>query len=86
MPNCNSNLAGSYSKGRHKRYPYYHCVTKGCTFKPIKKEIAEELFVKYLKSFEVKEDVINEMFDKVKYYLDEKQDDNKNLIVNLKKD
>ncbi|MCL5772381.1 MAG: recombinase family protein, partial [Actinobacteria bacterium] len=35
-PYCNSNLKGSWSKGRSKKYPYYHCTKKGCEFKPIR--------------------------------------------------
>ena len=85
-PLCNKNLTASYSKGRIRKYPYYHCTTKGCNFKPIRKEIAEKLFIVYLKSFKVKEYIINEIFNKVKYYLDERQKDNKNIIANLKKE
>jgi hypothetical protein len=43
-PLCNRNLAGSWSKGRNKKYPYYHCVNKGCSYKPIRREIANNLF------------------------------------------
>jgi len=35
-----------------KFYPYYHCTKKGCGFKPIRKEIAEDIFTNYLKSIE----------------------------------
>jgi len=85
-PNCNKNLTGSYSKGRNKKYPYYHCVTKGCNFKPIRKETAEDLFIGYLKSFEVKDKIINKIFDNMKSHIDKKQEENKKIITNLKKD
>ena len=85
-PYCNRNLAGSYSKGRNKKYPYYHCVTKGCIFKPIRADYAEDLFIEYLKSFEMKKDIINKIFKDVKEDLDKKQLDNKNIISNLKKE
>ena len=43
-PVCNGKLTGSWSKGRSKRYPYYHCTKKGCKFKSLKKEKVELLF------------------------------------------
>ncbi len=85
-PNCNNNLTGSYSKGRNKKYPYYHCITKGCTFKSIRKELAEELFIGYLKSFELKEKVIDKIFKNMKLYIDKKQEENKNMISKLRKE
>ena len=85
-PYCGKNLAGSYSKGRHKKYPYYHCVTKGCTFKPIRQDLADYLFVEYLKFFEMKKDVIDKIFSDTKAYLEDKQGDNKNIIANIKRD
>jgi DNA invertase Pin-like site-specific DNA recombinase len=85
-PYCNRNLAGSYSKGRHKRYPYYHCVNKGCTFKPIRQDLADYQFIQYLKSFEIKKDVIDKIFDDTKSFLEDKQGENKNIIVNIKRD
>jgi len=85
-PYCNRNLAGSYSKGRHKKYPYYHCVNKGCTFKSIRQDLAEYLFVEYLKSFEMKKDVIDKIFKDTKAFLEDKQGENKNIIANIKRD
>jgi DNA invertase Pin-like site-specific DNA recombinase len=86
-PYCNRNLAGSYSTGRHKKkYPYYHCVTKGCLYKPIRADYAEYLFVGYLKSFEMQEDVIEKIFSNAKSYLEGNQQENKNIISNLKRD
>jgi hypothetical protein len=60
-------------------------ISVGIKCKRIRKEVAGELFVKYLKSFGIREDIINEVFDKVKYFLDEIQDDKKNIITSLKK-
>ncbi len=85
-PDCHRNLTGSYSKGRNKRYPYYHCVNKGCTFKPLRKDYAEYLFVEYLKSFEMKKNVINKIFNDTKAFLEDKQANNKNIIANIKKE
>ena len=85
-PNCDRNLAGSFSKGRHKKYPYYHCVTKGCTYKPLRADYAEYLFLEYLKSFEMQTDFINKLFDNAKEFLNGKQQDNKNLVAYLKKE
>ena len=85
-PYCGRNLAGSYSKGRHKKYPYYHCVSKGCTFKPIRQDLADYLFIEYLKSFEMKKDVIDKIFSDTKAFLEDKQGENKNIISNIKRD
>lgn len=85
-PYCNRNLTGSYSKGRKKRYPYYHCITKGCIYKPIRKDYADYLFTLYLKSFEMKKDVIDKIFNDTKAFLESKQADNKNIIANIKKE
>jgi site-specific DNA recombinase len=85
-PYCNRNLAGSYSKGRHKKYPYYHCVTKGCSYKPIRADFAEDLFIGYLKSFEMQEEAVDKIFNDTKSILNSKQEYNKNIISNLKKD
>ena len=85
-PDCNRYLAASFSKGRHKRYPYYHCTTKGCTYKPIRADYAEYLFLEYLKSFEMNKDFINDLFDNAKEFLSGIQQDNKNLVAYIKKE
>ena len=85
-PVCGRSLAGSYSKGRHRKYSYYHCVTKSCSFKAIRTEYAEYLFTQYLKSFEMKKDVIEKIFNDLKLYLEKNQNDNKNTIANIKRD
>jgi Site-specific recombinases, DNA invertase Pin homologs len=85
-PYCNRNLAGSYSKGRHKKYPYYHCTTKGCCFKGIRTDFAEYLFLQYLKSYEMKKNVIDKIFSDLKTHLEDTQQDNKNIIFNIKRD
>ena len=84
-PYCSKNLAGSYSKGRHKKYPY-HCTTKSCRFKAVKTDYAEYLFLQYLKSFEMKKDVIDKIFNDLKTHLENMQQDNKNIIFNIKRD
>ncbi len=45
-PSCSKYLTGSKSKGRTKRYAYYHCI---CGATRIGKERFEELFFEYLK-------------------------------------
>jgi len=85
-PLCERKLTASFSKGRHKRYSYYHCTTKGCSYKPIRTDYAEYLFVEYLKSFEMEKEFINILFDNAKEFLSGKQQDNKNLITYLKKE
>ncbi|NQT67451.1 MAG: recombinase family protein [Actinobacteria bacterium] len=85
-PECNRHLAGSYSKGRYKRYAYYHCVTKGCLYKPAKREIAEALFIDYLDSFSIKEDIIEDVFEKIRASLSDKEKDNINTLKSIRKE
>ena len=85
-PECNRHLAGSYSKGRYKRYAYYHCVTKGCSFKSVKRELAEELFFDFLYSFSIKEDVINDVFEKIRDSLNNKEIESTNTLKSIRKD
>ena len=85
-PICGKNLAGSYSKGRHKKYPYYHCVNKGCKFDSIRADLAEYQFLQYLKSFEMEKDVIDKIFVDTKEFLEDRQKDSKNTISNLKRE
>ncbi len=55
-------------------------------FKPIRQDLAEYLFIEYLKSFEMKKDVIDKIFEDTKAYLENKQGENKNIIANIKRD
>ncbi len=43
---CNTTLTSCWAKGRYKKYPYYHCPTKGCVSygKSIKRETIEGEF------------------------------------------
>ena len=66
-------MAGSWSKGKNKKYPYYHCVEKGCTFKPVRKEKADYLFVEYLRSFEPREEAMDNFANIFKKILVDKQ-------------
>ena len=49
-PNCNQPLSGSPSKGRSKKYPYYHCYNKDCSINfRIPVDRLHKVFVEYLK-------------------------------------
>jgi hypothetical protein len=85
-PDCNRYLAASFSKGRNKRYPYYHCVTKGCAYKPIRADYAEYLFLEHLKTFEMDKKFINDLFEGAKEFLSGKQQDSKNLVTFIKRE
>jgi site-specific DNA recombinase len=65
-PVCNKKLTGSWSQGKTKKYPYYHCTNKGCSFKAIRKEKAEEIFIEYLKELQPSNDSINEFINQFK--------------------
>jgi len=56
--NCEGKLTGSWSKGRSKKYPYYHCRTKGCTLY-VRKEVLEEEFYQCLKELQPKQEIMN---------------------------
>lgn len=59
-PNCNQPLTGSKSKGRKKRYAYYHCHHKDCCINfRIRKEKLEKIFVDYLKFIKPERDLLN---------------------------
>lgn len=58
-PKCQQKLTGSYSTGRkNKKYPYYHCRTKGCSLN-IKKQEFETKFYEFLKSIQPDEKIWN---------------------------
>jgi site-specific DNA recombinase len=48
---CTESFTASWSKGRQKHYPYYHCATQGCAFyaKAIRREDLETSFMNVLK-------------------------------------
>lgn len=51
-PKCGQKLTGGYSTGRKgRRYPYYHCRTKGCSLNA-RKEPVETKFYEHLKSIQ----------------------------------
>lgn len=60
---CGEKLTASWCKGRSKKYPYYHCRTKGCSLN-VRKEILEEDFFQYLKTFQPKEEILN-LFEEI---------------------
>lgn len=56
-PNCNKPLTGSKSKGRGKRYSYYHCYN--CKKCYIRKDELENAFVDYLNFIKPERDLLN---------------------------
>lgn len=85
-PVCNGKLTGSWSKGRSKKYPYYHCTKKGCKFKSLKKDKVELLFTTYLKLFEPSDTVINDFSKRVKEFLNNNQKQNDKILLNINKE
>lgn len=79
-PYCNRRLKGSWSKGRHKKYPYYHCTNKGCEYKPIRKETAEDIFAEYIKSIEPTNEVLDNFINDTKEFNSNTQVDSKKRI------
>ncbi len=62
-PECGEKLTGGWSKGRNAKYPYYHCRTKGCSLN-IRKEVLENNFYNYLKTFQPENDIL-ELFEAI---------------------
>lgn len=59
-PNCNQPLTGSPSKGRSKKYSYYHCYNTDCSLRfRIRKERLEKVFVDYLKFIKPEQNLLN---------------------------
>ncbi|MHB8279326.1 MAG: recombinase family protein [Candidatus Humimicrobiaceae bacterium] len=85
-PYCNRRLKGSWSQGRHKKYPYYHCTNKGCLYKPLKKETTENIFAEYIKSIEPTNEVLDNFINATKEYNSNAQADSKKRIKILNKE
>lgn len=56
-PNCGGNLTASNSKGRNKKYPYYHC-RQSCTTR-VKANEAHANFLAFLERISIKEEFKN---------------------------
>ncbi len=63
-PYCHKPLTGSWSTGRNQRYAYYHCRTKDCQFKGIRKEKFEQQFVALLEKIQPESSII-ELFARI---------------------
>lgn len=61
-PNCGKTLTGSASKGRLKRYYYYHC-SHGCTFR-MRADFVNQQFLVMIKSLKAKKPFI-EFYNKI---------------------
>jgi DNA invertase Pin-like site-specific DNA recombinase len=59
-PNCSRKLRGSYSRGRTKRYPYYHC-SGNCKTR-LRAELVDESYNKQLQQLVLSESV-TELFN-----------------------
>ena len=56
---CSSPLTGSWSTGRSRRYPYYHCPKKGCGGSNVRKERLEELLVNRLGEMSLRAEMLD---------------------------
>lgn len=61
-PNCGKTLTGSASKGRLKRYYYYHCA-HGCTFR-VRADFVNQQFLVMIKSLKANKPFI-ELYNKI---------------------
>jgi site-specific DNA recombinase len=84
-PECNSKLTGSWSKGRSKKYPYYHCTKKGCRFKPVRKEKVEKLFNDFLRLLEPADRVLDDFSKAARDFVYSKKNINDKMISSLER-
>ncbi len=76
-PSCDKKLTGSWSQGNTKKYPYYHCISKGCSFRAIRKEQTERIFLKYLEKLQPSTESITEFTRNLKVKIKENDLENK---------
>ena len=53
---CKGKLTGSWSRGRSKRYPYYHCPTKGCSLY-VRKGVLDKKFTELVESLQLRDEM-----------------------------
>jgi site-specific DNA recombinase len=58
---CNKTMTASWTTGRSKKHPYYHCKTKGCLLKgkSIQRKLIESEFEAIIRSIKPKERTLN---------------------------
>lgn len=82
-PLCNRKLTGSISKGRHNRYPYYHCIGRKCKAR-FKAELLNEAYENQLSKFKLTPQV-HELFELIvaneKLYSNETNISERKLIL-----
>lgn len=85
-PYCGKFITGSWSKGKTKKYAYYHCTTKGCKYGNARKEEVESAFIEKLGKLQPKEKIIDLFNLILNEVWEEKQKDQYVLIRKLEKD
>ncbi len=88
---CGSPLTGGWSRGRNKRYPYYHCQNKSCISygKSIEREAIEAGYLEILKEMKLRGDVstlISKTFDRVWKEEVDTLNSNHKLLLSKKKE
>ena len=71
---CSNKLTGAFSTGRNKKYPYYRCSTKNCTYKSKDKYAVEYCFKNYLRELTPKKDVLDDFVYSMKSVWNEKSE------------
>jgi len=82
---CKGKLTGSWSKGRSKKYAYYHCRTKGCTLY-VRKEVLEEEFYQCLKELQPKKEMMDLFKEIVLDVWNKKKDESFKEVKRLEKE
>jgi len=84
---CSNKLTGAFSTGRNKKYPYYRCSTKNCTYRSKDKYEVEDCFKNYLKELTPKKDILDDFIYSMKTVWNEKSEIRnyyfkKNTVIN----
>ncbi len=83
---CGNPLTSAWSKGRHKKYPYYLCHNKGCAMKgkSIRKETLEGEFEGLLKELKLSPDLFELAYAAFKACWDKAETHAKERLTRLK--
>jgi site-specific DNA recombinase len=82
--NCGEPITGSWSRGRNKKYPYYHCPAR-CRGVNIRKEKLEQKFAEVLERMQVRPEKVALFRKIVLDQWEEKQDCTVNLLADCQR-
>jgi len=81
---CGMKLTGAFSTGRNKKYPYYRCSTKNCTYRSKDKYEVEYSFKNYLEELTPKKDILDDFIYSMKSVWNEKSETRNDYFKKVK--